>query len=127
MEKAFGSELFAAQFNINVLPDPDLDLIQKYKTEICRNWEQWKCNYGKNCLFAHGKEELRQRSHPRNYKTKLCLNILRDGFCKYGNRCQFKHRGEHLKTAANSPMPMSRDSSAEERMPIFVDIERRCL
>ena len=31
----------------------------KYKTEICKNWEQtFSCKYGSKCKFAHGKEEL---------------------------------------------------------------------
>lgn len=32
---------------------------EKYKTELCKNFvSTGKCNYGKKCRFAHGKDEL---------------------------------------------------------------------
>ena len=135
METSIANHQFrnSTQFSINILPptSPDSELIQKYKTELCRNWEKGTCHYGKNCLFAHGTQEIRRRAQPTNYKTKVCVNILRDGFCKYGNRCQFKHCEDITETAANSPLPKSsdssRNSSAERRFPVFLDIERRCV
>ena len=30
------------------------DFQQKFKTEICRNWEMSKCPFGSECTFAHG-------------------------------------------------------------------------
>lgn len=44
-----------------------------YKTEICRSYEETgKCKFDDRCLFAHGKEELREvKRHPR-YKTEIC-------------------------------------------------------
>lgn len=31
----------------------------KFKTEMCKNWMEYgKCNYGRKCQFAHGKNEL---------------------------------------------------------------------
>ena len=32
----------------------------RYKTTICRNWQQGYCKGGDQCGFAHGDEELRQ-------------------------------------------------------------------
>ena len=29
-----------------------------YKTIICKNWENGFCQYGSNCAFAHGENEL---------------------------------------------------------------------
>lgn len=34
------------------------DFQQKFKTEICRNWEMSKCPFGPECTFAHGDHEL---------------------------------------------------------------------
>lgn len=34
------------------------DFQQKFKTEMCRNWEMSKCKYGSECTFAHGEHEL---------------------------------------------------------------------
>jgi len=34
------------------------DFQQKFKTEICRNWEISKCKFGTECTFAHGEHEL---------------------------------------------------------------------
>ena len=32
-----------------------------YKTQVCKYFEQEKqCHFGKNCSYAHGKEELRK-------------------------------------------------------------------
>ena len=35
------------------------DFQQKFKTEMCRNWElNGKCKFGTECTFAHGYHEL---------------------------------------------------------------------
>ncbi|CAK58502.1 unnamed protein product (macronuclear) [Paramecium tetraurelia] len=67
--------------------------IVKVKTEICKYWSiEGYCPYGKQCAFAHGKHEVRQKVHvPHNYKTQICKNYTKDGYCCYGERCQFKH------------------------------------
>ncbi|KAF0993076.1 hypothetical protein HZS_8056, partial [Henneguya salminicola] len=65
---------------------------EKYKTEICRNYE-WKgfCNYGDKCQYAHGSDELMpSEKHPK-YKTKLCAYYHTKGICDYGRRCNFIH------------------------------------
>jgi hypothetical protein len=64
-----------------------------YKTEICKNFELYgKCEWMKNCCFAHGKHELREKSNfNSNYKTKICKNYHFKGFCLYGSRCQYYH------------------------------------
>ena len=66
----------------------------KYKTEICRNWEvEGFCRFGDECTFAHGDFELnRKASMPSNYKTKVCTQFTEDPFyCPYGEKCQFLH------------------------------------
>lgn len=38
------------------------DFQQKFKTEMCRNWElNGKCKFGTECTFAHGTHELLQK------------------------------------------------------------------
>jgi len=66
--------------------------VDLFKTEICSSWNNTgECIYGKNCRFAHGTNELRERPKPhRNYKTAMCKNFLA-GFCPYGSRCCFIH------------------------------------
>jgi hypothetical protein len=47
------------------------DFINKYKTEICKYFQAGNCRYGKDCAFAHGKDEMKQKQNiPANYRTK---------------------------------------------------------
>ena len=69
------------------------DFKKKWKTEICHYWEMnGYCQYGDNCSFAHGIEELNQRKMSHNYKTKPCKQFFELGYCTYGARCQFSHK-----------------------------------
>lgn len=66
----------------------------KYKTEICRNWElEGYCRFGDECTFAHGNLDLNKKvSMPSNYKTKICKQFAEEPFyCPYGEKCQFLH------------------------------------
>lgn len=65
----------------------------KYKTELCKTFENTKfCPYGNKCRFAHGKDELFEKSNNvYNYKKKECKSFYKDNFCIYGSRCLFKH------------------------------------
>ena len=65
----------------------------KYKTEMCKFWETMgHCEYEDSCSFAHGTEELKQKTDvPKNYKTKLCKRFHKQMYCPYGARCQFLH------------------------------------
>ena len=66
----------------------------KYKTEICRNWEnEGFCRFGTECIFAHGSQDLnRKLAVPSNYKTKICKQFTEYPFyCPYGEKCQFLH------------------------------------
>lgn len=115
----------------------EADFHMKYKTEICRNWESGYCEFGDRCAFAHGYDELRQKTHiTTNYKTRPCKQFYELGYCMYGKRCQFKHKEDSddsdTRTASNSPphsVKNSRDSSVESsskrRLPIFVVLEQK--
>jgi hypothetical protein len=66
---------------------------QKYKTEICKNFDlKGKCRWGENCCFAHGKAELRKKTlFNYFYKTKICKHFHKNGYCPYASRCQYFH------------------------------------
>lgn len=65
----------------------------KYRTELCKFYEiNGQCKFGDNCIFAHGKENLREKVLTKSgYKKRACINFFEHGFCMYGNRCQFSH------------------------------------
>ena len=65
----------------------------KFKTEICKFWqESGTCEYGDDCSFAHGRDELKHKPDlHKNYKTKQCKKFFKDLYCPYGSRCQFLH------------------------------------
>ncbi len=65
----------------------------KYRTELCKFYEiNGQCKFGDKCIFAHGKENLREKVLTKSgYKKRACINFFEHGFCMYGNRCQFSH------------------------------------
>lgn len=65
----------------------------KYKTELCKNWEEHGfCTYGSKCRFAHGTQELNSKERQNGkYKSRPCQAFFSTMFCPYGNRCLFKH------------------------------------
>jgi len=71
----------------------------KYKTELCKFYEMNNyCKFGENCIFAHGKENLREDKLKKSgYKKRPCQNFFENGFCLYGNRCQFSHNIKEYK------------------------------
>lgn len=63
-----------------------------FKTELCAKFQQTgSCPYNSKCQFAHGLEELKSSSKPKNWKTKMCRSWERSGYCSYGKRCCYKH------------------------------------
>ena len=109
----------------------ETDFRIKYKTEICRNWELGSCEFGNNCAFAHGYEELRNKtSTGNNYKTKKCKQFHELGYCIYGNRCQFKHRDPSTDNILSSPKNnllsrKSSEDSSKRRLQIFIELEKK--
>lgn len=76
-----------------------------YKTRLCERFEaEGYCPYDTKCTFAHGTEELRERTveHIEEvvngrtesndnglFKTKLCERYMKGNFCQYGPKCNF--------------------------------------
>ena len=116
------------------------DFKVKFKTELCKKWEQGKCEYGEKCAFAHGEDELRAKVHlSTNYKTKKCKQFHEKGYCMYGRRCQFLHTESGQPHTASSSTAGSNVSSrkssfdaseelnAKQRLPIFIEIGNRSI
>jgi hypothetical protein len=118
----------------------------KYKTEICKNFQlTGKCKFGPRCCFAHGLEELRQKTQlGLSYKLKVCKNYHELGYCKYGQRCQYVHLKEGelfsdiLQTAQNKiartllerrdePLDaiLRQTNALPSNLPVFQQILRR--
>ena len=75
----------------------------KYRTELCKFYEMnGYCKYSSDCIFAHGKENLRENLCKKSgYKKRLCVNFFQKGYCMYGNRCQFSHSLKQEKNLNN--------------------------
>ncbi len=82
----------------------------KLKTQLCREFEeQGKCDFGLQCDFAHGVEELR-KSNPL-FRTKPCRRYVQSGQCANGNNCNFIHT-DNAKDSLNGS---ERSSATSER------------
>ena len=106
-------------------PTRETEFQQKYKTEMCKNWEAGHCEYGDKCAFAHGNRELRSKVQVAT--NKKCKQFAESGYCLLGSRCQFDHCKES-DTACSSPAntPRSRKGSDPPfSFPIFIDLETR--
>jgi len=72
----------------------------QYKTSLCKQWSEGTvCQYGADCLYAHGPVELREYTVPESkneYKTVLCKNWEKDGKCEWGEQCKWAHGKEDL-------------------------------
>ena len=81
---------------------------QVYKTVLCKNWDgDGKCQWGEQCKWAHGKEDLQtgsgragmpQSGWNSQHKTVLCSKWA-EGSCQYGARCMFAHGQAELRSA----------------------------
>ena len=99
----------------------------KFKTEICKNWQNGDCKFGSKCIFAHGSEELTEKKHlPQNYKTKVCKQFHEELYCPYGSRCQFIHldnseksQEDRLHSAICSLAGIRPSKKAGNRLSIF--------
>ena len=89
---------------------------KRHKTELCRNFEVLgTCKYEDKvrkfigwtniaqCNFAHGKHELRLKTHINlHYKIKTCNQFSEAGFCPYGSRCQYLHETQNYDEISTS-------------------------
>ncbi|MBN3302284.1 Z36L3 protein, partial [Amia calva] len=103
--------------------NPSPTLTSRYKTELCRSFEEsGSCKYGNKCQFAHGEAELRGVNRHPKYKTEACRTFYNFGYCPYGSRCHFIHEDKVSSTGA-LPQPHSAGQPspppAELLSPVF--------
>jgi len=103
----------------------------KYKTEVCRNWsETGQCPYGKKCKFAHGKQDLNEKTQTSKvgYKSKRCTSFHHKLTCMYGVRCLFSHeqrtlgdlsKKNYYQKFLSCPALFHNSSIKKGRLPIF--------
>jgi hypothetical protein len=93
--------------------------LRKYKTEMCKYWQQRTCKRGSQCTFAHSQTELRSyydnaekqqyaeedtsvtpkfspQLAPKKYKTEMC-KFWASGRCKRSHDCTFAHYASELR------------------------------
>eukprot|EP00698_Gefionella_okellyi_P004860 TRINITY_DN14492_c0_g1_i1.p1 TRINITY_DN14492_c0_g1~~TRINITY_DN14492_c0_g1_i1.p1 ORF type:complete len:256 (+),score=15.45 TRINITY_DN14492_c0_g1_i1:31-798(+) len=79
------------------------------KTKLCRHFLRGLCWRGEQCLFAHGKYELRQNYDL--YKTTVC-RYHQSGSCLYGARCRYAHTSKELRD--RPPWALDDNESSDE-------------
>src|SRR4051812_16058559 len=57
----------------------------RFKTDICRNWQNGFCEFGENCAFAHGMVELKSSPSTPEKPSKLCKQFFESGYCISGS------------------------------------------
>mmetsp|Transcript_61754 Transcript_61754/g.177792 ORF Transcript_61754/g.177792 Transcript_61754/m.177792 type:complete len:339 (+) Transcript_61754:85-1101(+) len=102
---------------------PELTVAKSHtldKTQLCRFFGKGRCRLGKNCSYAHGKQQLRAK--PNLWRTQFCKEFVETGLCRYGERCRFAHRPEEVRafedtaTASTGELKTMRgESRSEER------------
>lgn len=62
-----------------------------YRPALCKsyNTKTGTCDYGPNCVYAHGYNEL--LFHPAIYKTKMCKYSKDGKYCPAGVYCCYAH------------------------------------
>jgi len=65
-----------------------------FKTNMCNNFANGHCQFGKHCRFAHSAEELRQK--PDLGRTRMCKTMAESGICSDAS-CRFAHNMEQLR------------------------------
>jgi len=76
-----------------------------HKSELCTHWTLTStCTFKGKCYFAHGVEELRNRSRVRNFKTQPCVDCPPEkARCIFGSRCNYCHPGEAIRRVVGAP------------------------
>lgn len=89
-----------------------------FKTEMCRNFvKTGECQFGDDCHFAHGGDQLRAvDSHPK-HKTSKCKFYFEKGVCPYGPKCHFLHESSEVSSAGEQrdPSPVREESPLPTR------------
>ena len=96
LEKIQGNRTATSTPNANA-PSKNIPLnskFQYYKTKWCPFYFMGKCMKGKDCRFAHSKEEFVLISQLQ--KTKIC-NLYAKGICPAKQDCSYAHGAHELR------------------------------
>eukprot|EP00477_Mikrocytos_mackini_P002291 GAHX01002530.1.p1 GENE.GAHX01002530.1~~GAHX01002530.1.p1 ORF type:complete len:141 (-),score=20.00 GAHX01002530.1:93-515(-) len=99
------------------------------RTQICFNWKfKRECQYGVECKFAHGPEQLNPRIRIQNYKSKPCVDLATGKGCQFKNKCSYAHPGDAIRAPQTRPyydeeyFKMINDKYPDEKYPFGVFI-----
>jgi len=77
------------------LAQPDRFPVQR-KTRMCKFYVLGHCMQGRDCMYAHGMDELKQKpDFDRRQLLELCPCLLQTGYCT-DPRCDFVHNKEQF-------------------------------
>lgn len=76
-------------------------VVQFFKTKMCRFHENKRCRYGSTCPFAHSASELEEQ--PDLSKTSLCRSWQWHRCSLSSEECPFAHGKEELREAPRPP------------------------
>ena len=62
-----------------------------YRTRICKNYEHGFCQFGDECLYAHGEDKLRK------IPTLDTCWFYNNGTCTNGDNCPYTHEKKHVR------------------------------
>ena len=80
-----GGVVGGCALTLTLTPNPN-------QVDICSQFKHnGKCDYGKECRFAHDESDRRPRVLPISYKTVICNKFSAYGVCPYGEKCHFSH------------------------------------
>lgn len=97
----------------------------RFKTEMCRNWDNGDCEYGDKCFFAHGQHELREKNPAKLVKDQKCENFFKAGYCINGSKCIYSHSEDIREKFTNGKKNIQGNAGEKLNPPIFVDLESR--
>jgi hypothetical protein len=113
--------------------------LRKYKTELCKYWQQRTCKRGAHCTFAHSQTELRSYMEnsekplqseddpsvtpkfspqlaPKKYKTEMC-KFWASGRCKRSHDCTFAHYASELREDSFKAETLALDEGTKSHSP----------
>jgi hypothetical protein len=70
-----------------------------YRTRICKNYEHGFCQFGNECLYAHGEDKLRKIP-----TLDICW-FYNNGICTNGDNCPYIHEKRHVRKPVKLQKP----------------------
>lgn len=71
--------------------------LQLFKTDMCKFYQQGKCNQGSRCAYAHDPQEIRHKPDLTN--TSMCKTFAKEGRCA-DPACRYAHSEVQLRATS---------------------------